>query len=331
MRIQVITDAWYPQVNGVVRTLTNIGRELEHLGHTVGFITPDRFRNLPCPSYPEIRLALASPAAVGRRIEAFAPQALHIATEGPLGMAARRFALRRMIPFTTSFHTRFPEYVHARIRLPVAWSYAWLRKFHAPARAVMVATETMRRDLGHYGFERLVIWSRGVDMTQFQPGPKSFPEDRRPILLYVGRVAVEKNVGDFLRLDASGTKYVVGDGPQLKALKRLYPAVRFVGAKYGDELARYYSGADVLVFPSRTDTFGNVILEALASGVPVAAYPCPGPNDIIADHPVGALDEDLGRAVRRALEASPETCRAFAHGYSWRASAEQFLGNLSPF
>lgn len=330
MRLIVITDAWRPQINGVVRTLEAVAGELDKMGHRVHFITPDLFRNVPCPSYPEIRLALATARRVGRMIRTLAPDAIHIATEGPLGLAARNSCLRDGRPFTTSFHTRFPEYINARCGLPVRLGYAMIRRFHEPAAATMVATETLRTELRQRGFCNLALWSRGVDIEAFRPGPKDFLDGARPISLYVGRVAVEKSVEDFLRLDIPGTKYVVGDGPQLSRLRQRYPAVRFVGARQGESLARHYAAADVFVFPSRTDTFGNVLLEALASGVPVAAYPVPGPNDVIGGSGVGVLDNDLAAAVRAALAVPSRACRDFAIARSWRASAEQFLHNLFP-
>lgn len=330
-RVLIVSDAWYPQVNGVVRTLDMMGRELRNLGHEVHFITPDLFTSIPCPTYPEIRLAILPGRKLARMIEAWQPCVIHVATEGPVGLAARRYCRKRGLPFTTSFHTRFPEYIAARTGIPAAWIYPLLRRFHNGADMIMVATETLRADLAARGFENLAIWGRGVDVELFKPRGKTFLSDPRPIYLYVGRIAVEKNIKDFLDLNMPGTKIVVGDGPQRDALRRAYPAVRFVGTQEGEELARYYAAADVFVFPSRTDTFGNVILEALASGVPVAAYPVPGPKDILGGTAVGALDVDLARAARNALSISPEACRAFALNYSWRTSAEQFLANVIPF
>lgn len=330
-RILIVTDAWYPQVNGVVRTLDTIGGELMKMGHDVHFITPDLFRSIPCPTYPEIRLAVLPGRLLARMIDGMQPCVVHVATEGPLGLAARNYCLKRKLPFTTSFHTRFPEYIEARSKLPAKWFYPPITWFHNAAACTMVATETLRAELSGKGFRKLGLWGRGVDVELFKPRDKNFLPDARPILLYVGRVAVEKNIADFLNLDAPGSKVVVGDGPQLNSLKRKYPNVRFVGAKSGEELAAYYAAADVFVFPSRTDTFGNVVLEALASGVPVAAYPVTGPKDVMQGQPVGALDEDLGRAVRDALTISPDLCRAFALSQSWRASAEQFLSHVVPF
>lgn len=330
MRIAIVSDAWFPQVNGVVRTIKALITELEALGHRIELTEPGSFLTIPCPSYPEIRLALCRPSTIARRLDQGGTTAIHIATEGPLGLAARRYCLRRGVPFSTSLHTRFPEYIHVRWRIPLAIGYRFLRRFHAPAAAVMVSTETLQNELAERGFSNLRRWSRGVDTALFRPRPKTFFELERPVSLYVGRVAVEKNIEDFLRLDLPGTKVVVGDGPALNGLKSKYPEVRFAGVKTGDELAAHYAAADVFVFPSRTDTFGLVMLEALASGVPVAAYPVPGPIDVIGASGVGVLSEDLGRAVRDALAIDPLACRAYAETFSWRACAEQFLGNLRP-
>jgi glycosyltransferase involved in cell wall biosynthesis len=334
MRLALVTDAWSPQVNGVVRTLETLTRTLEDLGHDVLTITPDRFRSVPCPSYPEIRLALTTPGRVGALIDGFAPQALHIATEGPLGWLARSACLRRGHPFTTAYHTRFPEYIHARWRVPPGMIYAALRRFHARSSGIMVATGSIEADLRARGFDRIKRWTRGVDTVLFRPRPKTalpFPPSPRPIFLFVGRIAVEKSVEDFLKLDLEGTKVVVGDGPQRDELEARYPEARFVGKKVGEDLAMHYAVADVFVFPSRTDTFGLVLLEALASGVPVAAYPVPGPIDVVGDNGVGRLDDDLGRAARAALAIPADACRRFAETFSWSRSVEQFLGNLHVF
>jgi glycosyltransferase involved in cell wall biosynthesis len=333
MRILVITDAWHPQINGVVRTLATLGEELTRLGHDVISITPDQFRSVPCPTYPEIRLSLFPGRKMAKLIEAHQPCAIHIATEGPLGLAGRRYCVKRGLPFTTAYHTRFPEYIKARFRLPLSLSYRLVRWFHAPASAVMVATQSIEDDLVRRGFKNIRRWTRGVDTALFRPGEKDdvlYPWPR-PINLYVGRVAIEKNIEAFLSLDLPGTKVVVGDGPQMDALKARYPATKFLGAKQGEELARHYRAADLFVFPSRTDTFGLVLLEALASGLPVAAYPVAGPLDVLGDSPTGCLDEELGRAARQALAIEPGLCRAHALGFSWEASARQFLGNLDPF
>jgi glycosyltransferase involved in cell wall biosynthesis len=330
MRILIATDAWAPQVNGVVRTLETLGVQLGRLGHDVRFVTPEGFRTVPMPTYPEIKLALFARRAVGRIIDEFKPEAIHIATEGPLGLATRRNCMRRGISFTTSFHTRFPEYIHARFGVPTSWSYAGLRWFHGPATAVMVATKTLERDLAARGFQNLRMWSRGVDVELFKPGDKDWLDLPRPVFLYVGRVAIEKSVEEFLKLDLPGSKLVVGDGPQLGELRTRYPAVRFVGPKFGPELARHYAASDVFVFPSRTDTFGLVVLEALASGLPVAAHPVQGPIDIIgSNHAVGALSEDLGAAARQAMRLSPQACRLFATSFSWEACTRQFLTHLA--
>jgi glycosyltransferase involved in cell wall biosynthesis len=331
MRIVIVTDAWTPQVNGVVRTYQTLKGVMEGMGHGLAFITPLQFRAIPCPTYPEIRLALFPGRRLARLIEAAQPAAIHIATEGPLGLAARKYCLKRKLPFTTAFHTKFPEYVHARSRLPVRWGYAAMRWFHGPSQAVMVATQGIEDELRDWGVGRIRRWTRGVDTELFRPRDKAFLDLPRPVSLYVGRVAVEKNIEAFLKLDLPGTKLVVGDGPQKAELARRYPDVVFVGAKAGEDLAAHYAAADVFVFPSRTDTFGLVLLEALASGVPVAAYPVAGPRDVLGDAPVGVLDEDLRAAALGALGVSPEACRAFALKRGWSASAEQFLGNLAPF
>lgn len=331
LRILIVTDAWLPQINGVVRTFSATVKHLEDMGHTVRLITPDQFRTVPCPTYPSIRLAVFPGRRVARIISDFNPHAIHIATEGPLGLAARTVCVRRQLPFTTSYATKFPEYIHARVRLPLAAGYAAMRWFHKPSRAVMVATASLQRELEHLGFKNLVRWTRGVDTDLFRPRDKSFLTDPRPILLYAGRVAVEKNIEAFLALPHPGTKYVVGDGPQRATLQQKFPHVRFVGMKHGEELARYYAAADVFVFPSRTDTFGLVMLEALACGVPVAAYPVTGPLDVINGSGAGVLNEDLALAVQQALAIPPDRCRAFALQFSWRHVAELFLQHLAVF
>lgn len=328
--VTIVSDAWYPQINGVVRTLQRMIDALNGFGHPAQVIGPDRFRTIPCPSYPEIRLAIDAWARLPHLLDETPDAAIHIATEGPLGQAARRYCLKREKPFTTAFHTRFPEYIHARIRLPLAWGYAIVRRFHGAAECTMVTTDSMRRDLEHWGFRNLKLWTRGVDTELFRPQAKDAIDLPRPIFMNVGRVAVEKNIRQFLDLELPGSKVVVGNGPQLAELRAAYPEVHFLGAKEGEELARHYAAADVFVFPSRTDTFGLVLLEALACGVPVAALPVNGPIDVIRDPAVGVLDEDLGKAARRALALKPEACRDYALGYSWDASARQFLDNLGP-
>lgn len=330
MKIAIVTDAWAPQVNGVVRTLTKTCEDLTRLGHQIEVIGPDRFRTVPCPTYPEIRLALMPRQALTRAIDAFAPEAVHIATEGPLGLAARAYCRKRGLAFTTAYHTAFPEYIQARTRLPLAAGYAFMRWFHAASSAVMVATPSLEHRLARHGFARLRRWSRGVDTDHFKPGPKSYLSDPRPIMLYAGRIAIDKNIEAFLDLDLPGTKYVVGTGPHLAALKARYPEVRFTGFIENGTLAAHFAAADVFVFPSLTDTFGLVLLEALAAGVPVAAYPVTGPIDVITSPTIGRLDADLGQAVRGALGLSPEACRAHAMPYSWAACTRQFLDNLNP-
>lgn len=332
MRLVLVTDAWEPQVNGVVRTLRTVVEELRAAGDEVTVIHPGLFRTFPCPTYPEIRLAPFAGRAMRRLVDEARPQAVHVATEGPLGLAARRLCLRRGWPFTTAFHTRFPEYVHARCRLPVSWSYRAMRWFHRRAERVMVATRTLERELLRRGFGNAALWSRGVDTELFRPRPETRDslELPRPIHLYVGRVAVEKNIGAFLGLDLPGTKLVVGDGPQRAELERRHPDTRFAGAKHGEDLARHYAAADVFVFPSLTDTYGLVLLEALASGVPCAAYPVPGPLDVLEER-VGAMDEDLGRAVERARSLDPADCRAFACERTWERCAALFRSHLALF
>lgn len=333
-RIVIVTDAWHPQVNGVVRTLEMTGRELHSRGHHVTYITPEPFLSVACPTYPEIRLSMVTRRKVGGMIEAAKPDFIHISTEGPLGLAARNYCVSRNLAFTTAFHTKFPEYVHARVRIPLRWTYAFIRWFHSASEAVMCATPSIASELEERGIRHTQRWSRGVDVDQFRPDHDRFPPELAdlpgPLLLYVGRVAVEKNIEDFLTLDAPGAKVVVGAGPQLGALKAKYPDALFVGPKYGEELAAYYAAADCFVFPSRTDTFGLVLLEALASGTPVAAFPAPGPVDVIGGAPVGVLDRDLEKAVRGALGTPPERCREYALNYTWGACTEQFLANLAP-
>lgn len=329
MKVMIITDAWLPQVNGVVTTLGRIKNGLEQRGHAVDFLTPQEFRSVPCPTYPEIRLSLMPYARVKRRIQAARPDALHIATEGPLGLAARKYCLRHALRFTTAYHTRFPEYVQARTRLPVGLTYAWLRRFHALSQAVMVPTPAIRDDLTLRGFSNTVLWTRGVDTKTFVPGARSRLTSERPIFLYVGRVAVEKNIEAFLKLDLPGSKWVVGEGPQRDKLEKAYPHVHFAGIKTPSELASYYAAADVFVFPSLTDTFGLVMLEALACGTPVAAYPVAGPIDVIGTAEVGVLDHDLRQACVRALHISRQKARAYAETFSWDKSVAQFESYLA--
>ena len=332
MRILIVTDAWHPQVNGVVRTLSMLQAELEAMGHDTLVLGPDRFPTIGLPSYRTIRIALFPGRRLAKLIEAFSPDALHVATEGPLGWAARRWARRRGVPFSTSFHTRFPEYLHARTRIPLALGYALLRHFHNRGAATLVATLSLQTELAGRGFQHLRAWTRGVDLSGFRPdcAAGEWASLPRPIFLCVGRVAVEKNLEGFLSLDLPGTKIVVGDGPQREALERLHPEVRFVGERHGAALARAYAGADVFVFPSMTDTFGLVLLESLACGTPIAAYPVTGPADILRNAPdgVGVLDTDLRAAALRALHGDRVACRRHAERFSWRACADAFLASL---
>jgi glycosyltransferase involved in cell wall biosynthesis len=326
----IVTDAWEPQVNGVVRTLKTTSAELGAMGHEVRFLTPLEFRTLPCPTYPEIRLSLFSQGGVNRRIREFDPDVLHIATEGPLGLAARRFALRHDFPFTTAYHTRFPEYVQARFRLPLSWSYAWLRRFHGAGKAVMAPTQVVVDDLVMNGFQNVKLWSRGVDTSIFRPQPSKRLDSAPPIYLYVGRVAVEKNVEAFLGLDLPGSKWVVGTGPAIDGIRSRFPDVNYLGLLDREELAKVYAAADVFVFPSKTDTFGLVLLEAMACGLPVAAYPVTGPRDVIGDSAAGVLHEDLRTACLAALKLKREDAVKRASLFTWRAATEQFLSHLHP-
>jgi glycosyltransferase involved in cell wall biosynthesis len=329
MRILIATDAWHPQVNGVVRTLTSLARSASALGAEINFLTPDGFPSVGVPTYPGLRIALPNRREIAARIEAVSPDAIHIATEGPIGWAVRAYCRRRRLAFTTSYTTRFPEYIAARSIVPATLSYAVLRHFHAAAAMTMVATASLRQELSARGFRKLGNWTRGVDTTLFTPNDPAELDLPRPIFMTVGRVAVEKNLEAFLSLDLPGSKVVIGDGPQKAELQRRYPKARFLGEKTGKDLTSHLAAADVFVFPSRTDTFGVVQLEALACGTPVAAFPVTGPLDVIADHPVGALDSDLKSACIRALGASRQTCRSFALERSWENSARQFIGNLS--
>lgn len=325
----IVTDAWFPQVNGVVRTLSTTKAELEKKGYQVAVISPDGYRSVPCPTYPEIRLALFANKAVAKRLSSLRPDAVHIATEGPLGLAARRWCRKNRFPFTTSYHTRFPEYVRLRAPIPISWSYTFLRWFHGPAHRMLVATQSMENELLARGFKNIGRWSRGVDLELFTHDSQH-QKSKSPILLYVGRVAPEKNVGAFLELECVGTKRVVGGGPELEALIQKYPEVEFLGYKHGPELALEIRQADCFVFPSRTDTFGLVILEALASGVPVAAYPAPGPLDLIENGHNGWVSEDLNHAINEALKVNREACRKFAERFSWENCTAQFISQLSP-
>jgi len=339
MRILIATDAWEPQVNGVVRTLTRVVAEMRAMGHTVDVISPDQFKTFPLPTYPEIKLAVGAYEPVQDRLRQFEPEAIHIATEGPIGLAARRICVEWKLPFTTSYHTKFPEYVSARLPVPIQAGYAYMRWFHKPSGRLMVATPTMRDELTRHGFRNISPWARGVDTGVFRPRaagePDVFEGLARPIWLYVGRIAVEKNIEAFARLDLPGTKVLVGDGPQREELAANYPDLVFTGALHGQPLANRYAGADVFVFPSLTDTFGLVILEAMASGTPVAAYPAPGPIDIIPGSGAGALaatpTEGLREACMECLKIDRADVRAYAERFSWRSCAEEFVRNLQPY
>lgn len=329
MRVLIATDAWHPQVNGVVRTLTSLAEAARGLGASIEFLTPDGFPSIPLPTYPDIRLALTNRRAIAQRVEAINPDAIHIATEGPIGFAVRAYCRRRQRPFSSSYTTCFPEYIAARAPIPRSWSYAVLRRFHAAATVTMVSTPSLMAELRSRGFSNLDMWTRGVDTELFKPQPAAELDLPRPIFLSVGRVAVEKNLETFLSLDLPGSKVVIGDGPQLVALRQRYPLATFLGARKGAELASLVAAADVFVFPSRTDTFGVVQLEALACGVPVAAFPVMGPKDVIGGQPIGVLDEDLRTACLGALKVSRESCRAFALTRSWTTSAQQFIAHAS--
>ncbi len=328
--IAIVTDAWHPQTNGVVRTLATTCEVLRRWGHQVTVISPQDYRSFPAPTYPEIRLALTWPGAVGRQLGKIRPDAVHIATEGPLGFAARRYCLGRRVPFTTAYHTQFPEYFARRTGLPASAFWPYIRWFHRPAQRIMVATETIRAQLREQGLTHLTPWSRGVDLTCFSPDapiPREYAGIEGPILLYVGRIAVEKNIAAFLACDYPGTKVVVGDGPARASLEARFPQAHFMGKRTGIDLAGFYAHADVFVFPSKTDTFGLVMIEALACGTPVAAYPVPGPLDIVTDE-VGAMADDLARAIDAARYCEPAVCAQYGAGFSWEAATRQFLTGL---
>jgi glycosyltransferase involved in cell wall biosynthesis len=328
MRILVATDAWHPQVNGVVRTLIMMAQAAKAFGADVSFLTPQSFPTFAMPSYRDLRVALPYPAKIARLVAEARPDSIHIATEGPIGLLVRRHCRKRGLPFTTSFHTRFPEYISARLPIPESWIWTGLRAFHGPSEAVMAATPALAGELRARGFRNVVLWPRGVDARHFHPRPADFGLPR-PIFLCVGRVAVEKNLEAFLDLDLPGTKVIVGDGPARASLAQKYPQAVFLGARQGEALAEAYAAADVFVFPSKTDTFGLVLLEALASGLPVAAFPVTGPRDVIGTAPVGALNEDLRAACLSALTISPQACLDFAARHTWEVSARAFVENMT--
>jgi glycosyltransferase involved in cell wall biosynthesis len=329
IRILVATDAWHPQVNGVVQTLREVARAAVRLGAELSFLSPDEFPTIPLPTYPDIRLALPHLGAIARRIAAERPDAIHIATEGPIGHMVRRYCLKEGLPFTTSFHTRFPAYVSARTPVPERWIWAWLRRFHNAGAGVMAATPGLSEELSRRGFRDVMLWPRGVDAALFRPRADADLGLPRPVFLTVGRVAVEKNLEAFLSLDLPGSKVVVGDGPARADLARRFPDAVFLGTKSNEALAAIYAAADVFVFPSKTDTFGLVLLEALASGLPVAAFPVAGPRDVIGRAAVGTLDRDLAAACLQALTICRGDCRTFALAMSWEASARQFLASAT--
>jgi glycosyltransferase involved in cell wall biosynthesis len=329
MKLAIVTDAWSPQVNGVVTTLQRTAQCLEALGHAVTVFSPLEHRTIPCPTYPEIRLALWPQRRLAAGLDELAPDAIHVATEGPLGMAAVRYCDARGLAFTTSYHTQFPQYVRKRLPIPEEWTYALLRRHHGRAQRTLVATEQQRRDLQAHGFANVVLWSRGVDTALFCPVGRDHLDFARPIFAYMGRVAVEKNLDAFLALDLPGAKIVIGDGPDRALLARRYPDARFLGYRFGTELARCLSSADVFVFPSRTDTFGLVMLEAMACGTPVAAFPVVGPIDVVEPGVTGILDEDLGAAALAALKLDRERCHQAARRWTWERASEEFLSHLA--
>ena len=331
--IAIVTDAWFPQMNGVVRTLSTTVELLRAQGYKVAVISPDGYPSLPCPTYPEIRLAVTWPGTIGRRLAKLAPDAIHIATEGPLGLAARKYCVRKSVPFTSAYHTQFPAYAARRTHLPEGTFWPFIRWFHRPASRIMVATESIRGELRGQGLNQLHHWSRGVDIDCFTPDappPPEYANLQGPIQLYVGRIAVEKNLEAFLDTRHPGTKVLVGDGPALASLKARYPDAVFLGRRSGRELAGCYAGADVFVFPSKTDTFGLVMIEALACGTPVAAYPVAGPVDILTDD-VGAMSDNLERAIAAAVFCKGADCARYGAHFSWEAATAQFVSGLRAF
>jgi glycosyltransferase involved in cell wall biosynthesis len=328
MRIALVTDAWSPQTNGVVSTLRQTTACLERLGHEILLVTPGLFRSIACPTYPEIRLALFPYRKVSKLLSGFSPDAIHIATEGSLGFAARRYCVSHGLNFTTSYHTQFPQYLRSRYPIPISASYRALQWFHGAATHCMVSTQTVHNQLAERGFRNLVRWQRGVDTQLFKPGPKDVLQLPRPIATYVGRVAIEKNIDAFLKMPWKGSKLVVGDGPELPRLKAQFPDAVYAGFRFGEDLAQHIAASDVFVFPSRTDTFGLVNLEAMACGVPVAAFPVAGPIDVVEDGITGALDEDLALAALRALKIDPQNCRDRALRSGWERCSREFESNL---
>jgi len=331
MKIAVVIDTWLPEVNGVVTTMHKIVEELKGLGHEPHVLShADGFSTIPMPGYSSIRLALFPQRKVNQWLDRVQPDAIHISTEGPLGAAARRYCIKHGLHFTTCYHTKFPEYISARAPIPLSVGYAWIRNFHKPASRLMVSTPSLMQELKDRGFNNLVHWGKGVDTQLFKPRDKGFLKDARPIFMYLGRVAIEKNIEAFLKLELPGSMYVVGDGPDLEMLKKKYPKVIYTGFRRGEDLAKTLAAADVFVFPSRTDTFGLVLLEAMACGVPVAAYPVTGPVDVVTQGVTGFCNEDLETAAIACLELDGKKCRAYAERFSWKAAAEEFLRNMVP-
>ena len=330
MRILIVTDAWKPQVNGVVTTLDKTHDALLSMGHEVRVIEPSHFKTLPCPTYPEIRLAINPRKRVYEMIEKFHPTHIHIATEGPLGLTARHYCIKHSYSFTTSYHTQFPEYIRHRLPIPLKISYAFFQWFHKKATRTMVGTEHLKTLLQQQQFKNILLWSRGVDTRTFKPKSKNFLDYPRPIWIYVGRVAVEKNIQAFLSLSLPGTKVVIGHGPAKQKLCDQYPEVKFEGYKFGEELASYLAASDVFIFPSVTDTFGVVMLEAMACGLPVAAFPVTGPKDVVHHGITGYLDNDLKTAAINALDLNPDDCLNHAQKCTWEKATLQFISNLTP-
>lgn len=328
MKIAITTDAWDPYVCGVVTTLNRMVAGLENRGHEVRVIQPGHFKTVPCPTYPDIPLSILPGRKISKMLDIFQPDAVMVPTEGPIGLASRNHCVRRGLPFTTAFMTRFPEYVNMRTRIPENAVYKLMRWFHRPAAKTLVATPSLKADLENRGFDNLDFWSRGVDTKLFRPREEDAINAPRPLAMYMGRVAVEKNIEAFLTIDMPGSKAVIGDGPALERLRREYPDIQFLGRKTGLDLAVHLAAADVFVFPSRTDTFGVVLIEAMACGLPVAAYPVTGPQDVVIHGETGWLDKDLGRAVRKALKLDPARCRAHAMEFTWERSVDQFEAGL---
>lgn len=327
MKVAIVTDAWEPQVNGVVTTMRNTRKHVEKLGHRVQMITPDQFYSIPCPMYEEIRLSLKPYRKLATLLEAGQPDTIHIATEGPLGAAANKYCTRHGIPFTSSLHTRFPEYIRMRAPVPLNVSYYYLRNFHNAAQNTLVRTSTQKKELEKRGFRNLRVWPGAVDTDLFRFRGKDALSLRRPISMYMGRVAIEKGLDEFLQLNLPGTQVVVGGGPDLNRLKSRYPKAVFTGPKFGEELAGILSAADVFVFPSRTDTFGLCMLEAMACGVPVAAFPVPGPLDVVVNGSTGSLNTDLKKAILQALTLDGDACLEFAMDHNWENSTHRFLNS----